>query len=391
MSRSAHAKPLVGVYVSFADCEPCGRIPQKIEISLDRYGVPPDNPAVDRLTTAVSVHDANVHAYASNSNMLLKCPTCGTYYFYNRYTDEGEHFMDPTSNDIVVRRYDPLSALEFLERIVTGRTDALPVPTGQLSKAFLEDGDAPTTRIAEGELAAQNARARRELDELQARYPGLIRDLRAILRRRGGDWQIRTHAITGLCYHLAVEGDWPGLSRLLHHRDPVSRLTAALLVTAIGLGDQATTDFFHTSRRVRAFLKTELAKRARMNEVVNVLLDLAVSAKGKTLEYNSGVSLSYYQPRSICGAALYGLAVAASHRANLLAAIPALLTVCLTHPAEISNVCWVLKNLLEKRRTAPRLIRAAFNQFPPARQAQLRENKSVQELLAACTQRLKPN
>ena len=126
-------------YSSIADCEICNRIPQKVDEDIELTGVsklvPPE---VDRLSVVVELDDENTPDYCYSITRLLKCAVCGTFYYWNRYDDDGQHFMDPTCDDITLRRYDPLSAIEFLERVLAQSTDALPSTFGQMKRAFAE-------------------------------------------------------------------------------------------------------------------------------------------------------------------------------------------------------------------------------------------------------------
>ncbi|MDP3047363.1 MAG: hypothetical protein Q8O07_07790, partial [Chloroflexota bacterium] len=110
----------VPTYVSIADCLTCAHIPQKLSEAIlcgEPKLIPPE---VNGLLTVLEMEDDSTPAYCTSITRLLKCPRCGTYYYYNHYDDDGQHFMDPTSDDITVRRYDPVTTLAFLDKIVAG-------------------------------------------------------------------------------------------------------------------------------------------------------------------------------------------------------------------------------------------------------------------------------
>lgn len=98
--------------------------------------------------------------YSTSTTRLLKCDLCGTYYYYNHYENEGEFFMDPPSNTLALRRYDPMTAKDFLERLLYGSENVLPNALGQLIKAFADGNSDLTTRVAQEGLSAKLALAR---------------------------------------------------------------------------------------------------------------------------------------------------------------------------------------------------------------------------------------
>jgi hypothetical protein len=142
--------PLAPAYISIADCPICARFPQKVSEDI-RESAPKLIPAeLNELVLVLEIDDDSTPAYCSSITRLLRCPRCGTHYYYNHYDDDGQHFMDPTSDDITVRRYDPVTALAFLDRIAAGAGDTLPNALGQMARAFSEGGGVPSTSIAAG-------------------------------------------------------------------------------------------------------------------------------------------------------------------------------------------------------------------------------------------------
>ena len=319
-------------YRSIADCARCGRIPQKVDEDIGPEGVKRMPPEVNELRVVLEMEDEGTHRYASSTTRLLKCDLCGAYYYYNHYDDEGEYFMDLPCETLTVRRYDPLTARDFLERLLSGPENALPNAPGQLTQAFAAGERAPTTQVAPQGLDAKLAAARAELDELNRRYDALLTDCTAILQRPASNWHIQRYALETRFAHFAMQGDWDSLSReLLHHSDPVVRIAAAQLVIGIGAGDAPVYDIL-----------------------------------------------------------LYDLVVMAGHGANLLDAIPAL--VGLLSPEKRLNyqVCWVLRTVVEKKKKSAPLILAELEKLRASQKAATRifNDDSVKKLIEECQKRL---
>lgn len=378
-------------YLSIADCVRCGHIPQKVSEDIGPEGAKRMPPEVNELRIVLEMADEGTHRYASSTTRLLKCDLCGTYYYYNHYEDEGEYFMDPPCDTLTVRRYDPLTARDFLERLLSGAENVLPNAPGQLTKAFVDGDYDLTTRVAPQGLDATRAAARAELDELNARYAALLADCAAILQRPAPNWHIQRYALETRFAHFVVQGDWDSLSReLLHHPDAVVRIATAQLVIGIGTGDAPVYDILHTTGDSVRFLEAQMRKKARKAELVAVLLELALKDSGATLKYDHGYGDSRYDPWPIQILALYYLVVSASHGANLLDALPAL--VGLLSPEKWLNyqVCWVLRTIVEKQKKSAPLILAELENLRASRKATKRifNDDSVKQLIEECQKRL---
>ena len=100
-------------YCSIVDCALCRKLPLKLDLDLDLVEEIPKE--LKKLSTVLSFDLEPEHEYSSNTVELLKCPKYGTYYYFNHFVDEGEHFMDPTSNDVSIRRYPPLTQSEPMQ------------------------------------------------------------------------------------------------------------------------------------------------------------------------------------------------------------------------------------------------------------------------------------
>jgi len=348
-------------------------------------------PEVNELRVVLEMEDEGTHRYASSTTRLLKCDLCGAYYYYNHYDDEGEYFMDPPCETLTVRRYDPLTARDFLERLLSGTENVLPNAPGQLTKAFADGNYDLTTRVAPQNLDTKLATARAELDELDRRYDALLADCAAILQRPAPNWHIQQYAFESRFAHFVMQGDWESLSReLLHHPDPVIRIATAQLAIGIGMGDAPVYDILHATGDARRFLEAQMRKKARKAELVAVLLDLALKDSGQTLKYDHGYGDSHYDSWPIQILALYDLVVSASHGANLLDAIPAL--VGLLSPEKRLNyqVCWVLRTIVEKKKKSASPILEALEKLRITRKAPKRifDDDSVKQLIEECQKRL---
>lgn len=377
MTESGHR-----LYVSIADCPLCARIPHKV--SQDTEGehdlIPPE---VDQLITIVEMDDEDTPAYCTSTTRLLRCPTCGTYYYYNHYDDDGQHFMDPTCDDVTVRRYDPATALAFLQRIAAGPANALPKTMGQMKTAFAEGSGAPSTSIAAAGLDETQRIARAEMDRLTARMDTIMADLVQTLQRPGLDGQIKTYAAESLCnYHLA-RCDWDALSAaLLHHPDPVVRALAARLVIGVATGDAPVIDLVHTDASIRGFLEKVITDKARLDELVSVLLDVSVNAGGTLPQYDHGYGKSNWYEGSLQSYAMYGLVVAAGQGADLSAAIPRLLAL-LPDERLSRDVCWILRQAASRRK-ATRQITDELARADPSRAKKLAADPELKTVLAIC-------
>lgn len=378
-------------YLSIADCPRCGRIPQKVNKDIGLEGSKRMPPEVNELRIVLEMEDEGTHRYASSITRLLKCDLCGTYYYYNHYDDDGEYFMDPPCETLTVRRYDPLTTRDFLERLLSGVENVLPNTPGQLTKAFVDNEYDLTTRIAPQGLEAKLAAARAELDELNARYDALLADCAVILQRPEPNWHIQRYALETRFAHCVMQGDWESLSReLLHHPDPVVRIATAQLAIGIGTGDAPVYDILHVTGISLRFLEAEMRKKKRKEELVAVLLELALKDSGHTLRYDHGYGDSHYDPWPIQILALYYLVVSASHGANLLEAIPALVGLLSPEKWLNYNVCWVLRSIVEKRKKSASLILEELEKLRVSRKATRRifNDDNVKKLIEECQKRL---
>lgn len=376
-------------YISIADCPTCARIPQKVAEDI-RSGEPKLIPAeVNSLLAVVEIEDDSTPAYCTSTTRLLKCPTCATHYYYNHYDDDGQHFMDPTSDDITVRRYDPVTVLAFLDKIVSGADNPLPSTMGQMTRAFAEGAGAPSTSIGASQQSPVVNAAVAELRELRGRYDSLMGEIAGVIFRPGLDWQIKMYAVESLCFHFLAAGDWEALSRLLlANPDPVIRVESATLIIGMGTDDAPAIDLVHAPAGMRTRVAKEIAKAVHMAELVAVLLDLARSTTDAvTMKYDHGYGSSKYWPRGVRSSALYGLVLAAGHGSTVVAAVPALVGLLSADKNINAEVCWVLREVASKKPGA-QAVRDALDRLESPLKARILADAEVVRVLETCREKL---
>ena len=396
----------IPVYVSIAECDVCRGIPQKV--SEDSNHDPSVIPAeVDRLQTVVELIDENTHPYCTSLTRLLKCPRCGTYYYYNHYDDDGEQAFDPTSDSITVRRYAPLTARDFLERVVYNRKNALPASLDQLKKAFAEGQPYPDTQISSQGLDAKAQAAAAELEELNRRSTSWMDELRDLLRSNrlshndpsqttekvvaepfppaSHYWQIKTYLVDTFIQYFLAQDDWEALrSELLHHPDPVIRLSTAMLLIGVATGDAPVTDLIHVTRKMMSASEKGISLQGRLDELAAVLVEIVFAEDSYTFEYDNGFQSSKYWHVRSRWVALYGLVVAAGHGAELAGSIPALVNLLPTDQWITDRVCWVLRTLAKQKKGNASLILAELEKISGRRKQKLMKDKHIQQLVEEC-------
>jgi len=378
----------VPAYISIADCLTCAHIPQKVSQDMERGEFKLIPAEVNDLLTVLEMEDDSTPAYCTSITRLLKCLRCGTYYYYNHYDDDGQHFMDPTCDNITVRRYDPVTTLAFLDRLVAGAANPLPSPMGQMKRAFAEGAGAPSTSIGASKLGQTASAARVELKELRGRYDNLMDDLRGVIRRPELDWQVKMYAVESLCFHLLAAGDWGSLSRLLlANPDPVVRVESATLIIGMGTDDAPAIDLVHAPRGMRARMANEITQTAHIAELVAVLLELARLTDGVTMEYDHGYGSSKYYSRSIRSSAVYGLVVAAGQGSAVNAAVPALVGLLSADKRTNAEVGWVLR-AVAKGEPGAQTVKDALDRLESPLKARILADAEVQRVTEACQKQL---
>jgi hypothetical protein len=382
----ASGKTPGNAYISIADCETCKKLPQKIahNYKSENNNIPPE---IGKLVVIIEFEDDNTPAYCTSTTRLLKCASCGSLYYYNHYDDEGQHFMDPTFDEVTIRRYNPLTAKRFLERIVGTSSGFMPNATGQLMRAFVDgtSAQAPGITIKPNGLES----ASKELHDLGELFDGVINDLISAIKTRSLDWQVKMYIIETLCAHFFNTGDLDALSTLLlDHEDPVVKVETALHVIGMATGDAPVIDIIHVPGPERAALKKQLSNKAYMRKLAEVLLDVATSDETrKTMAYDHGYGTSRYCEKSLQIAALYGLVVSAEH-VDLSSFIPAIIPLLKGNNLS-RDACWVLKTIARRKSTSAQHVLDEVNAMCETRNLDLSKDPEIKKLVDECQALLK--
>lgn len=371
-------------YISIGECERCRRIPTKVAIdTMQRPWVIP--PEVNALATVVELKDESTPAHCVSITRLMKCEECGTYYYYNHYNDQGQHFMDPTCDEITVRRYTPLAAVGFMEDILMGTENALPRASGQLRKAYAEGIIPPETRISKKDFDGKMDAVRTELEEIRQRYASVVNNLAEVVKRQRRDTNIHGYIIEALCFHYVSLGDWAAMRELLlQHPDPLVRVSTANLMIGIATSDAPVIDLIHTSGAVRTSIEAEINQKGRMEELANILLEAATTTRADTTINTQGYIPASSYEEDYRSAALYGLVVLANRRVRLDHAVPALVELLIEEPILRRNVCWVLR-VHAKNKGKPSLILKAISQAGIYDMPSVMADKEVIRLVEVCS------
>jgi hypothetical protein len=375
-------------YCSIIDCPTCEKLPSKMYYDLDRVGRDKIPAELNQLSTVISLDLETEHAYSSNTVKLLKCPRCGTYYYFSHYVDEGEHFMDPTSNDLAVRRYPPLTVIVFLEGIINKTPGTVPQPPGKLRKAFLEGTyPQPNEPIEEGRETIVEL-AGLELNELKTRYETIIGDFIEIVESRSPEWQIKKYIVDSLVLHFINNGDWNGISKLLKHGDPVIRLETLKNIVRYSTEDAAVIDIIHVPYDIRKKYAKILKKKGQMDEIVQVTVELALSDHGYTQEYDDLCGYPEYYRKPVQDVALYCIVVLAKF-ADLSKYIPQLVDLLSENKHLNYMVSWALGSIAEQNKENAKLILKLIKNKKSQIGDIISQDEEIQRLLKLCRKELR--
>ena len=368
-------------YCSIVDCALCRKLPLKLDLDLDLVEEIPKE--LKKLSTVLSFDLEPEHEYSSNTVELLKCPKCGTYYYFNHFVDEGEHFMDPTSNDVSIRRYPPLAVIRFLEGIINKIPGTFPQPLGKLRDAFLEDTYPYPNEISEKERREKLKIVIAELNEIKGRYRTVIEEFINIIRNHPPEWHLKKYIVDSLLMHFINEDDWSSISNLmLKHRDPIIRVEALKFLAGFCSGDAAVTDILHIPNDILEKLEKILTKKSQLDEIIQVASKLALSDHGHTYHYD-GLFGKYY-PHKVQYDALYCIRVLAEY-AGVSKLIPQLVDLLSEEDESLNfEVCWTLKRISEQNKEDAKLILGAIKSKADSR---IMRSQEVQELIKECSER----
>ena len=380
-------------YCSIIDCPTCEKLPSKMWFDLDRVGKDKIPAELDQLSTVISLDLETEHAYSSHTVKLLKCPRCGTYYYFSHYVDEGEHFMDPKSNDLTVRRYPPLTVIVFLEGIIKETPGTVPQPLGKLRKAFLEGTyPHPNEPVEEGRETIVEL-AGRELNELKTRYEAIIGEFIEIIEKRSPEWHIKKYIVDSLVLHFINNEDWNSISKLLKHGDPVIRLETLKNIVRYSTEDpSAVIDIMHVPyvtlprmkiNDIREKCAKILKKKGRMDEIIQVTVELALSDHGYTQEYDDLCGYSEYYRKPVQDVALYCIVVLAEF-ADFSKYIPQLVDLLSENEYLNYMVSWALGSIAEQNKENAKLILKLINNKKRQMGDIISQDKEIQRLIKKC-------
>jgi hypothetical protein len=215
-----------------------------------------------------------------------------------------------------------------------------------------------------------------------------MEDLAGAIMRTGLDWQIKRYAVESLCLHFLAAGNWDSLNRLLlANPDPVVRVESARLIVGLGTDDAPVIDLVHAPGGMRSRTAKAIGQAAHMARLVDVLLELAQSPDGVTMEYDHGYGSSKYRSRSIRSAALYGLVVAAGHGPAVDAVVPALVGMLSADKRLNAEAGWVLRAVAE-RKPGARIVQDALDRLESPLKSRILTDAEVQRVVEACRKRL---
>jgi hypothetical protein len=307
--------------MSIVDCELCNRLLQKVYANIKRGQAEP--PEVAQLVT-VFQEDSQAHEYAFTQTALKVCPSCGAYYYYRYDRDEGEHFMDPTNEDVSLERWSPAWVMDFL----TGKN---------------------------------TPEAREIIRTLEARYPDLIRDYVAhIAPQPPQNWQVVKHLIETLTDEYLLQLDWEGLEiLLLRHANPVVRVETAVDLVYIATEQHPVWNCRHFTKALAGAAQDWLFHRQREQFLVDVFVNVLQTPRAETQVYDwfFGYRQSHTHSRAISG-----LANAAYRQIDIRRAIPALVRLFSGDEWLNKRICEALSHAIEQQGTpAKTLIREELN------------------------------
>lgn len=198
--RKIRKRKDVEPYLPILACEICAYLLHKED--LGRMERPMPTETLELLHT----HTSHPDRYADATEMVKKCPLCGTYYHHDHYIDTEDAFAMPPHIDQYLQRYTLTSIRAVLKRI----------------------------------------KQRDELNALQARYPFIIAQFESALAEDAASIKpnILPYVIESLTDHYLFADQWPHLlATLLAHPLPAIALHAARDLILVFGGRPDTGDF----------------------------------------------------------------------------------------------------------------------------------------------------
>jgi len=280
-------------YKSIVNCEVCSNWNGKFFTKVE------ENPTPNELKNYNVILDflEYPHSYASNATKFYKCPICGTYYYYNHYKDEGEHFMDPTYDEITIRRYTILNMKFILEGTINQIINTLPNAPGQLAKAFFENYLPDTETIGKDQNSIIES-AKKELQELLNRYNEVIEDFKNIIQNINYNPNITEYIIQTLCEDSVFNNNMDLIDKyLLENKDLNVKILTTDFLIDIASENAAVLELIHINSVLRTKFKKILKNEQLLEKLAKILIEgiFNENTKIKTNSLNIlTVLLKYY-------------------------------------------------------------------------------------------------
>ncbi len=373
-------------YISILNCEICRNFPQKAHEDLKFSLSDSKFPKQDKLLTALEIEEDMDEPYCSSTTKIFKCPLCGTYYYFNHYVDDGQHFMDPTYNEMTFRRYDFPTVKRFFEGIAGVKDGTLPHAVGTLKKAFLDGSTPNQTQIADKRSEKKIEYASKELLELNNRYNDAIYDLISCLKKEIPNLALKNYIIESLCSHFLNEGK-PDMidSLLLKHEDVVIQVKTANYLVGISTTDAPVSDLIHVPRKFLESSKTFITDKKYLSELKEIFLLAALTAKEIVLEYENEY---HHYKKPLQYDALYGLVVITEY-IDLSKEIPKIVNLFLPKDIGLNhNAAWLLKKICTSKANAVAIMEE-IEKREDFKKSKILEDKEVQSLIMECNKKIR--
>lgn len=282
-------------YISISDCEICRIIEQKIHIDLQREQKIPS--WVEDLSTIYKIDEPS-HSYTEAIKMLKKCSLCGTYYSYERYKDEGEHFMDIPYDNVYITRWTPQRVLDFL------------------SKNNMDE----------------------EFRELDGTYAEIIENFKDLLKDRIIlNWHIKKYIIETLTDYYLLGNDWYSLEKsLLRHEDPVVRLETASDLLYITREEYPVWSIRYFNEKLKKAGRRYISRGKKWPVIVDVLRGIFQSESGETFYCH----IDGYYKFTTFSVAVDLLGTAAYRKIDITEAIPDMLKL-FSYDKDLNKRIWL--------------------------------------------------
>lgn len=373
--------------IALAQCTVCSGILQKHYVDLQEKDIPRVAPDISRLVTVLEVRE-EPHRNTRSTTRLFKCPRCGTYYYCNRYRDAGEHFLDPVSDALTIRRYTFRAAINLLSGCNLMGGVNLPPSVDQMTRWFVEGAATNIVTLEDSEQARLSVIAEKEMGLLETRIPEVLAQLMALTHSTTAHAHLKLHAVESLLEHFLVEHAWARIDvDLLGHPDIAMAAESARILVGLGTDDAPLLDLVHVPPETRRYAATIMKDPTRRKRICEVLLAAAQDRTTRVLNFDYCYGNSSYFTMPLSLMALSAL-TSARMPLPLVQENLDLLVGLLDESEQLWDpVCGLLRDRAEKSRKAASLIRRRLKQEPLDEQLTL----SRHYLAIMATQRRKPS